>query len=455
VKKFVITLLVAVMAIPMLGATSARASAPAGCPAGLWTMMNKELTAACKGDLNGKTVTMSGPFTQDDEVKFNASIKDFQAWTGITIKYSGSKEFEASIRVAVDGGSAPDIADFPQPGGLKDFAKQGKVIDVNTVLDPAWLKQNYSQAWLDLSQMSGKDGKAITGGIWARYSGKSLIWYPKKAWDAAGYKVPATWDEMIALSRQIIKDGASPWCIGIESGAATGWAATDWIEEIILRTTPVDNYNNVFAPADPAKRTKFNDPVVKAAAEKMAEIWFTDGFVNGGRKAIAGTYFGDAPKPMFDNPPKCYMHHQGNFITSFFPKEAQAGVDYDFFYMPPIDPKVKSFLIAGDIYAMFNDRPEVRAVMDFFTRGESLKAWLATGGALSPHNDTRLEWYGSKVEAKIAGLASQANAIGFDGSDQMPGAVNAAFWKGMTDWISGTVNLDTALSEIDAAWATK
>ncbi len=57
-----------------------------------------------------------------------------------------------------------------------------------------------------------------------RYSGKSLVWYPKKAWDAAGYQVPQTWDELLALTQQIADDGDTPWCIGIESGAATGWA---------------------------------------------------------------------------------------------------------------------------------------------------------------------------------------------------------------------------------------
>jgi alpha-glucoside transport system substrate-binding protein len=445
--------MIALLAIPSFSAMRSANAAAAGCPDGLWTMMTKELTSACKGDLAGKTVTMTGPFTDADAVKFNASVKDFQDWTGITIQYTGSKEFEAAIRTAVDGNAAPDVVDFPQPGLLKDFAKQGKVIDLSTVLNQDWIKKNYAQSWIDMSMMQGKD-KAIEGGIWARFNGKSLVWYPKKAWDAAGYKAPQTWDDMIALSKQIVKDGATPWCIGIESGAATGWAATDWIEDIMLRTTSLDNYDNWATPADPTKRVKFTDPVVKNAVQVMSDLWFADGFVNGGRKSIAGTSFGDSVKPMFDNPPKCYMHRQGNFITSFFPDGLKPGVDYDFFYLPPIDAKYgKPFLVAGDIYAMFNDRPEVRAVMDFFTRGVSLKAWLATGGALAPQNDASLDWYGSPVEAKIAKLVTDASAVRFDGSDQMPGAVGAgSFWKGMTDYVSGTTDLDTTLKNIDAAW---
>jgi alpha-glucoside transport system substrate-binding protein len=418
--------------------------------------MSAELESACAGDMAGTAVTMTGPFVDEDEVKFLASVEEFEAWTGIDIQYTGTKEFETAIVTAVEGGAAPDIADFPQPGGLRRFVADGFVVDVSTFLDPEWLEQNYAESWRDMAMMTGPDGEEITAGIWSRYNGKSLVWYPKQAFEAAGYTVPTTWEELIALSDQIVADGDTPWCVGIESGVATGWPATDWMEEVMLRTTSLDNYDAWSLPATPADRLPFTDPAVKNAAETLGTIWFTDNYVNGGRAAIASTAFGDAPVPMFDDPPKCYMHKQGNFITSFFPEGTVAGEDYDFFYLPGIDEEYgKPFLVAGDIYAMFNDRPEVRAVMDFFTRGESLKAWLATGGALSPHNDTPLDWYGSEIERGIADLVAQSTSLRFDGSDMLPAAVNQAFWKGMTDWVSGTVDLDTALAEIDAAWETE
>jgi alpha-glucoside transport system substrate-binding protein len=186
----------------------------------------------------------------------------------------------------------------------------------------------------------------------------------------------------------------------------------------------------------------------------MSEIWTNPDYVYGGTAAIVSTFFGDAPTPMFDNPPKCWLHKQGNFITSFFPAGAKAGVDFDFFYLPPIDEAYgKPFLIAGDIMAMFNDRPEVQAVMEYFTYGDSVKGWLAAGGALSPHNDASLDWYGNDVERGVAKLVQESTSFRFDGSDLMPGEVGAgSFWKGMTDYIAGTVDLPTALEEIDAAW---
>ena len=165
---------------------------PAGSP----------LEKALKGEYKGTKVTMYGPFVDVDQKKFEESIKDFEEKSGIDIQYEGSKEFEATINVRVDGGNAPDIADFPQPGLLASIAKTGKVIDLTNVLDQDKLKSNYNQSWLDMSMMDGKDGKIMTG-IWNRSNVKSLVWYPKKQFEEAGYKVPETWDEMMQLTEQI------------------------------------------------------------------------------------------------------------------------------------------------------------------------------------------------------------------------------------------------------------
>jgi len=424
-----------------------------------YSKVGPELVAAFQGKYKGTVVDMAGPFTDQDAVKFNQSVADFEQKTGINILYAGSKEFEASIRIAVEGGTPPDIVDFPQPGLLASFASEGKVLDAGKIVNPDWLKQNYSQAWTDLSQMKNKDGSTFTAGIWARANVKGIVFYPKKAFDAAGYKVPQTWDDLTALSNQIVSDGDTPWCLGIESGAATGWPATDWIENLMLRTTTPQNYD-----AWVAGTLKFDSPEVKKAISYMLPFWFDDKMVYGGVKSIASTNFGDAPKPMFNNPPGCWLTMQGNFITSFFPSNLKSGVDYDVFYLPPIDPaEGKPLEVAGDIYAAFNDRPEVRAVLQYFTMGESLKTWIEANGAIGPMNDADLAWYSDPVTAKIAGMVKTATAVRFDGSDAMPAAVGTgSFWKEMTTWVSSSPDVATAtkneegvLQAIDASWPTK
>lgn len=408
-----------------------------------------ELKAAWNGAYKGTVVTMDGPFGTGDLVKFENSIKEFEEITGIDIQYQGTKEFEANISIRIEGGDAPDVVDFPQPGLLGNLVKKGYGIDLNTVIDQDWLKENYLQSWLDMGTMEGQNGTMMAG-IWARVNAKSLVWYPKAQFDAAGYQVPETWDELMALTEEIAADGDTAWCIGVESGAATGWAMTDWVEDLMLRTTTPENYDRWVA-----NDLKFDSPEVRNAMDYVTQIWFNDDYVYGGRASITTKFFGDAPQPMFENPPKCWLHRQGNFITTFFPEGLVAGTDYDFFYLPPIGTDYgRPVLVAGDIYAMFNDRPEVRAVIQWFTTALSLKEWLASGGAISPHNDSQLDWYPpNSMEKKIAEIISAATAVRFDASDIMPGEVGTgSFWKYMTDYVSGTIDLDTALTEIDAGW---
>jgi alpha-glucoside transport system substrate-binding protein len=431
-----------------VAATAAPAATATVAPAAP-AAQGSELADALAGKFKGKKVTMFGPFADADQQKFEESIKDFKAKSGIDLQYEGSKEFEATIGVRVDGGNAPDIADFPQPGLLASFVKKGKVVDLNKVFDGAKLKANYNQSWLDMATMDSTSGK-IMAGIWNRTNAKGLVFYNKKTFTAGGYKEPQTWDEMIALSKKIAADGIKPWSLGIESGAATGWAATDWVESIMLRTTTPENYDKWVKG-----EVKFTDDVVKNAIKKMSDIWFDESIVYGGRKAITTTAFGDAAKPIFANPVKSMFINQGNFITSFFPAGSKPSVDYDFFVLPSIDPQYGVPVeVGGDLYAMFNDRPEVRAVMQFFSTGESIKSWIQSGGVIAPMNDASLDWYTNDVDRKIAKAVQTAKTLRFDGSDLMPGAVGAgSFWKGMTDYVSGTVDLDGAAKEIQAGWA--
>ena len=144
----------------------------------------------------------------------------------------------------------------------------------------------------------------------------------------------------------------------------------------------------------------------------------------------------------------------GQTMPSFFPPEAKYGEDYGVFYLPGVDPQYGNpFLVAGDVMAATENRPEVRAVMQYFSTGEGIRGWLAAGGALGMQKDVQLDWYGSPLEADIAALVNNATSVRFDGSDLMPGAVGSgSFWKGMTDYFSGAADLDTVLAEIDASW---
>jgi alpha-glucoside transport system substrate-binding protein len=425
--------------------TEAPTEAPAMPEVGFAYAPGGALEAAVNGEYSGTTVTVDGAFEGNDAdgVKFSESMKAFEDATGITVNYIGNKEFEASIAVRVDAGDAPDIVDFPQPGLFAVFVRSGDIVPVYFI-SGEWLSQQYNPGWREFNTVVG-----VEAGVMHRYSGKSLVWYPKHAWDAAGYQIPETWEELLALTQQIADDGDTAWCIGIESGAATGWVATDWTEDMMLRTTSLDNYDAWVAGDLP-----FDSPEVKNAIETWSEVWLNDDYVNGGRSSIVSTAFGDAPAGLFSDPPQCWLHRQANFITSFFPEGTTYGEDYDFFYLPPVDEAYgKPFLVAGDLIAMFNDRPEVRALMEYFTTPQSVSGWMEGGGAISAHQSATQDMYGSDLDWGVSQLVADATSFRFDGSDLMPGEVGAGtFWEHISSYVAGSEDLDTAMQAIDASW---
>ena len=86
------------------------------------------------------------------------------------------------------------------------------------MLDIDQVKTTLVPGELDAGTLDGK-----TYGVPMNMNVKSLVWYPKKAFEAKGYKIPKTIAELEALTNQIKADGTTPWCVGIQAGAATGW----------------------------------------------------------------------------------------------------------------------------------------------------------------------------------------------------------------------------------------
>ena len=394
-------------------------------------------------DLSGRTVNIFGAFVQDDAANFEASMVPFEEATGIEVEYEGSADFESLITVRAEGGDPPDVAVFPQPGLMDDLVDRGHVLDVRDMVSESKLQNNYLQSWLDMA-MSGD----IMAGVWYRTSLKSLVWYPHPEFGDAGYEIPETWDEMLALSDQMVSDGETPWSIAMESSGATGWVATDWMEDIMLRTAPPEDYDAWVNGELP-----FTSDQVRRAANIMAEIWFNEDYVLGGTNSILTVPFGDGTAPLEANPPRAWLHRQASFIAGFFGEETELGEDMRYFYLPPIDEEEgRPVLTAGDIMSPMTDKPETAAVMRYLSEGLSTKAWVEDGTMVSPHADAELSWYPNEWSRGYAEILQNADTVRFDASDLMPGQVGAgSFWTGMTNWVSGD-DLDTVLQNIDNSW---
>ncbi|MEL7228474.1 MAG: ABC transporter substrate-binding protein [Pseudomonadota bacterium] len=401
-------------------------------------------------DLTGQTLTIFGPWRGEDQTLVESMLDYFRAATGAEVKYSSSENYEQQIVIDTQAGSPPNIAILPQPGLIADLASKGLLTPLGE--DTAnWMKENYAagQSWVDLGTYKGKDGNEAFYAFSYKEDVKSLVWYSPENFEDAGYEVPSTMEELKALTDKIVADGGTPWCIGLGSGGATGWPATDWVEDMMLRTQPASVYDQWVN-----NEIKFDDPKVVAAIEEFGAFARNDKYVDGGAGAVATTDFRDSPKGLFASPPKCYMHRQASFIPSFFPEGTSVGEDVDFFYFPAYADKDlgKPVLGAGTLAAITKDSDASRAFIEFLKTPIAHEVWMAQGGLLTAHKGANPETYSSESARKQGDILLNATTFRFDASDLMPGKIGAgAFWTGMVDYAGGKDAKEVA-SEIQKTW---
>lgn len=405
---------------------------------------------AAANDLSGQTLSIFGPWLGPDKDLVESMLAYFEAATGATVEYAGSDSFEQQIVIDTQAGSPPNIAVFPQPGLAADLASKGDLTplgdDVKT-----WLVDNYAagQSWVDLSSYKGKDGETHLYAFPYKADLKSLVWYVPENFEDAGYDVPETMEDLKALTEQIVADGGTPWCIGLGSGAATGWPATDWVEDLMLRTQAPDVYDKWVSNEIP-----FDDPRVVEAIDEFGWFAKNDAYVDGGAAAVASTDFRDSPKGLFSSPPKCYMHHQASFIPSFFPEGTELGVDADFFYFPAYAGKDlgKPVLGAGTLFAITKDSEAAQTFIKWLETPIAHEIWMAQSGLLTAHTGVKLDAYANDALRKQGEILANATTFRFDGSDLMPGAVGAGtFWTGMVNFVGGA-SAEDVTAEIQKSW---
>lgn len=397
-----------------------------------------------------KVVTILGAFGGAEEDLFNDSLAAFEEESGIDVQYTSDNNFTTLIRQRVTSGQAPDIGLFPQPGGLLEQAEDGYIQPIDTYLDYTELDRTLVPGFLDSANLNGRIYAAPM-----RMAVKSLVWYPKEAYEAGGYNTePASLAELEEVADQIEADGIAPWCMGWGSDAATGWVGTDWIEEYMLRLHGPDVYDDWIY-----HRIPFNDPAVVEAFEAYGELAKTEGNVYGGTTAIVNTPFGEAALPAFqEDPPLCMMERQGNFVTGFYPEEIAADLDNQvgLFVFPPAEDGFEGqpILGGGDLAALYNGNDEDSiAVMRFITSDEFGGPWAEAGGWLSPHTTFDLELYPDELTRKTAQIANEADVFRYDGSDVMPNAVGGgSFWTGMVEWMNGAKTAEEVTQDIEDSW---
>ncbi|TET27024.1 carbohydrate ABC transporter substrate-binding protein, partial [Candidatus Aerophobetes bacterium] len=378
----------------------------------------------CTAAFAGKTVTVLGTWGGAERDAFMKMVEPFEAATGIKVEFTGTRDLPTILTTRVAAGNPPDVSGIPNPGQMQEFAEIGALVDLSEFMDIGKLQDEYSKTWIDLGSYGGK-----LYSIFISADLKSLVWYNPKAFASAGYQIPQTWDELMTLSDKMVAQGKTPWSIGLESGAASGWPGTDWIEDIMLRTVKPEIYDKWVNHEIP-----WTDSAVKRAWEIFGDIARSDKYVYGGAATALTTNFGDAPNVLFTSPPRAYMHKQATFIKSFilnYDPTLKPGEDFSFFPFPSIDPEYGTpALGAADMFAVFNNTPEAQALMRYLATAGAQEIWVVQLGKLSANRRVNPSAYPDDLTREAAQILASAQTFRFDGSDLMPAAVGSgSFWS--------------------------
>ncbi len=416
------------------------------------------LTAGCLSDGGGgggggsentsRSIEVMYAFANEQEAGFQQEVEAWAEENDVEVQFSQTGNFNQLINTRVQGNDAPDVALFPQPGIMRDLAGEGLLADLSDVVDQGELDQHV-QGVLQTGEVDG-----TLYAVPMSINVKSIVFYPKGPFEEAGYEIPETYDDLVALTEQIQESGTTPWCFGIESEAATGWPATDWVENLYVINNGGDAYNEWVNHDVP-----FTDETVAETLEQMEELLLAEGRTNGGRQSIAANNFNTAANPMFDEPPGCFMYRQGNFVAQpgGFPDEVLENLDetVGVFAMPGQSAEEKPVLGGGDLAGIFaQDNEAAQELVQFLASSEfGSNGYADTGAWISPRTDFDVSLYPTQTLGDIATIAYESTDFVFDGSDQMPGEVGSgSFWREMVAWISGGQDIQVTLENIENSW---
>ena len=400
-------------------------------------------TPAPSADLGD--VDVLGIWGGDELTSFEALVAPWEADTGGEFDFTGTRDITAQLTLNVEGGTPPDVALPAEVGLFQRFARDGELVPLSECagLEEAVLA-NYPQGFIDLGTVDG-----TLYGFFMKADTKGTIWYNPGFFADNGYTAltaDSSFDDLIALSDAILAGGVvPPWSNAQFANGGTGFPGTDTIQQILLNEAGGDVYDGVIDGSVP-----FTDAAVKDAFEKFGQLALTDGYVvQGGADAISATGFIEGTFPPFESPPEAALYHLGGFASGFitdqFP-DAVPGEDFNFFPWPG-----GAVTGGSNIVYAFNSDETTCSFMSHLASAEAQQIWVDIGGFTSVNTQIGLDSYPDPVARAQAEQLTLAETFRFDLDDAIGGALQAAFFTGVTEYLADPDSLDGILAGIEAA----
>jgi alpha-glucoside transport system substrate-binding protein len=405
-------------------------------------MVATAVIAGCSGSASSPStgvVRVLGSWEGAELAAFRAVVAPFEERTGVRIDFTGTRDLEGVLARSLKAGDPPDVAGLAGPAHMRALARAGVLRDLAGAIDLGAYKRETAPAFVDLGTV---DNRLV--GVFIRSTVKGLLWFNP---DVFRHGRPTTWMELQQLAMRPLDSQLRPWCLGLESGAASGWPATDWIEDFLLRQSGPVAYD-----AWVAGELAWSSPQVRSAFEAYGQI-AADGNVAGGVRGATTTHFAVAGRPLFTDPPGCLFLHGGSFMAAMFADAPGApSPPVDFLPFPDIDPAHAGSVVgAGDLFALVTDKPEARELMRYLVTAEAQQIWVDRGGSLS--GNLGVTRYPDRVSERAARILREATVFRFDASDSMGPAMSAAFRDAVLDFTKDQTRLVEILAHLDAIQA--
>jgi alpha-glucoside transport system substrate-binding protein len=393
-----------------------------------------------------QAIEIFGPYRGTEADRFVETLQPFVEASGVDVRYIGSVDFVADLRQRVgEDNDPPDLAVVPQPGLIRQLAADGSIVELGPEVEAA-VAANYPRSTAAFGRIDG-DLRAVP----FRLNLKSLVWFRPEVFAEHGWRPPQTLDELDTLAARIESESElAPWCFSMSAGSATGWAATDWVEDIVVRTAGPETYRR-WAHGGVA----FADPEIESAFARFQALVLAPGRVAGGLTAVVDTPVDEALRPLFADPPGCALYKQADFAASWMPAGTSIGVDGDvtWFLLPGTTAgRTAPLLVGGDQIVQFRHDPDVDALMAYLAGPDAGASWARRGGFLSPKSSLGRDVYPPGFNAQLAAALGDVPAVVFDASDQMPPDIGSGLlWSGITRWVSGVDDYARFARRLDRA----
>ncbi|MCD9880103.1 ABC transporter substrate-binding protein [Streptomyces guryensis] len=303
-----------------------------------------------------------------------------------------------------------------------------------TPVDDVWAKigGNFPDAMKQLSK--GEDGKYYFVPL---YTYPWALFYRKSVFKQHGYQVPTTWDQLVALCKQMKKDGLVP----IAFGDKDAWPAMGTFDQINFRLNGYDFHKSLMAGKE-----AWTDPKVKAVFDHWSELlpYHQDGFM--------GRTWQDAAQSLVSK--KAGMYVLGSFVAQQFTNKADLD-DLDFFAFPEINSQFGQDTVEAPTDGfMVSKAPKnhdgVVKLMEYLGTPEAEQIYLkADSSVVAASSKADTSSY-TPLQKKAYDMISNAKSLTqFMDRDSRPDFTSTVMQPGLQKFLQNPKGVDGLLSSIE------